>query len=106
MGAEGSLPGLKTRDSLSAPSSGHRLAYVHQALSDTLEQHVIVPVPVVEQFQGFYFNPFSIPKPTGGISPILDLKTPNVKVQHFHIESTIIASIHEGDFLLLWTMHQ
>ena len=72
------------------------------AVQDLLVRGVIVPVPSMEWFQGFYSNLFVVPKKEG-VRPILDLKALNcfVKVQKFRMESirSVIAAIHQGDFM-------
>lgn len=61
---------------------------------------------VPEKFQSFYPNLFTILKAKVGICPILDLKVPNtlLQVQNFCMKFawSVIASLHPGDFLLLW----
>ncbi|CAJ0919414.1 unnamed protein product [Ranitomeya imitator] len=74
-----------------------------QAIASLLKSGVIVPVPEIKRFTGFYSNLFVVPKKDGKARPILDLKLLNrrVRLRHFWMESlrSVIASMEAQEFL-------
>ncbi|XP_069820999.1 uncharacterized protein [Dendropsophus ebraccatus] len=85
------------------PGSPALAAGFFQAIPSLLSKGVIVRVPPLQRFRGFYSNLFVVPKKDGSVRPILDLKRLNryVRLSHFRMESlrSVIASLEPGEFL-------
>lgn len=80
------LPGAKILSVLL-----QRIAYLHEAFGDFLDQAGIVSIFVAERF---YFNLFTVPKPKGDTCPILnqkDLESSHRKPK-FLLESTRLVN--------------
>ncbi|XP_063802384.1 uncharacterized protein LOC134970322 [Pseudophryne corroboree] len=85
------------------PDDPSRRQALLQAITNLLQNGVIIPVPSHQRGRGFYSGLFLVDKPDGSFRPILNLKAlnPYLSTQKFKMESirSIIAAMEPGEYL-------
>ncbi|XP_019905069.2 uncharacterized protein LOC105026845 [Esox lucius] len=83
-------------------SSPAKVAALQGEIADLLEKGAVSLVPLGQRERGFYSPYFLVPKKTGGMRPILDLRVLNncVSKRPFRMLTTkrLMECVHPGDF--------
>jgi ribonuclease HI len=77
---------------------------LQREVTELLEKHAIEKIPVEQENAGFYSTFFVVPKKTGDLRPILNLKPLNkfLRKAHFKMETlqSIIKAVQPGDWMV------
>ena len=78
------------------------LAILNSEIKDLLEKGAIEPVPVKERMEGFYSTLFLVPKKSGGLRPVINLKPLNQYLRKIHFKmdtmSKVLNLVQKGDW--------
>ena len=83
-------------------ATAHALKIINSEVEKLLEKAAIEPVPIAEEHLGFYSTLFLVPKKTGDLRPVINLKPLNqyLKTEHFKMDtlSKVINLVRKGDW--------
>jgi ribonuclease HI len=81
-----------------------KLHFLLQEVEELLQKQAVEEVPQTEINQGFYSTLFLVPKKTGDLRPVINLKPLNkyLRKQHFKMDSlkTVLNLVQKGDFAI------